>query len=88
MTERNKLSLSLFAKIAILVVWLMLVIIVCAGNWNHNPEGFVKWCSGILFVLNGAAIAYLFIKWTKEYHSSIEALQKQERENLVKAAKK
>lgn len=88
MNERNKLSLSLFAKIAILFVWLTLVIITCAGNWNYCPEGFVKWCTFILFAGNIAAIFYLGRKWVKEYNAAIEALQQKERQELIDQAKR
>lgn len=83
MNERNKLSLSLFAKIAALVVWLVLTIITCAGNWNYNTEGFVKVCTFILFAINIAAIGYLFVKWRKEYNAAIEEIQKKERQELI-----
>lgn len=88
MNERNKLSHEQFAKNFGLLIWLMLVIIVCAGNWNYCPEGFVKWCSGILMAVNLGAIVYLFLKWRKEYNDAIEFLQKQDRAGKVAAANK
>lgn len=88
MNERNKLSLEQFAKNFGLIIWLMLVIIACAGNWNYCPEGFVKVCSGLLMAVNLGAIVYLFLKWRKEYNDAIEALQKQDRAGKVAAANK
>lgn len=88
MNERNKLSNEQFAKNGGLFIWLMLVIIVCAGNWNYCPEGFVRWCSGILMAVNLGAIVYLFLKWRKEYNDAIEALQKQDRKEKEEAANK
>ena len=88
MTEKNKNVFAFFAKVAALFVWLILVIITCAGNWNYNPEGFVKWCTFFVMAINFAAIAYLFIKWRKEYLAEVEAIQQKERQELIDSAKK
>lgn len=86
MNERNKLSLSLYAKIIALGVWLFVTIIACAGNWNWNPEGFVEWCAAILLVLNVVAILLIGSRCVKEYNAEIKAIQDREKEEREKAA--
>lgn len=88
MTERNKLSLSLYAKLGILLIWAAVTVIACAGNWNHNPEAFVNLCTVILFVMNLGVIAYLFVKWKKEYDAALKAIQDKERQDKIDQANK
>ena len=86
MNERNKISLALYAKFGILLLWLAVTVIACAGNWNFNPEGFVNLCTVILFVMNLGAIAYLFVKWKKEYDAALKAIQDKERQDKIDQA--
>ena len=88
MTERNKLSLTLFAKLFALLIWIMVTIAACSGNWNWNPERFVEWCSVILILMTIAAIFIIGYVWVKAYHAEIEAIQKRERKEFENAAKK
>ena len=88
MTERNKESLELFAKMGALIVWLLLVIITCCGVWNFDKEeGFVRTCALLLMLVNLGAIGYLFVKWRKEYNAAIKAIQDKERQELKDQAK-
>lgn len=88
MTERNKLSLVLYAKLAVLFIWGMLAIINFAGVMNYCPEAFVKWCAGILLVGNGFLIWRYGKRLVAEKDAAIEEIQKEEREELVKKANK
>lgn len=86
MTERNKISLELFGKLAVLFVWGIVTIITFAGVLNYNPEAFVKWCAGITLAFNGTAIFLLAKKFLKERNDKLVKIQEAEREALVQQA--
>lgn len=86
MTERNKLSLVLYAKLTVLFIWGALAIINFAGVMNYCPESFVKWCAAILLIGNGVLIWRYGKRLVDEKNAQIVAIQQKEREELVKKA--
>lgn len=86
MTERNKISLELFGKLAVLFVWGIVTIVTFAGVLNSCPEAFVKWCAGITLAFNGTAIFFLAKKFLRERNDKLVKIQEAEREALVQQA--
>ena len=46
-------------KVLGLAIYGILTIMTCAGVWNYNPEGFIKWCALALGLCNAGVIVYL-----------------------------
>lgn len=46
-------------KVLVLAIYGLLTIATCAGVWNFNPEGFIKWCALALGLCNAGVIVYL-----------------------------
>ena len=46
-------------KVVLLAIYGILTIMTCAGVWNYNPEGFIKWCALALGLCNAGVIVYL-----------------------------
>ena len=72
MNEKNKSELAFFAKILALAVWGLISIITFAGVLNYCPESFVKWCAGIVLVMNGIIIWRYARRLVKE-HDEVKA---------------
>lgn len=70
MNDKNKL----FAKMAFLFLWGMLTIVTFAGVLNYCPEAFVKWCAGIVLVMNGLIIWRYAKRLTTEYEKAHTSL--------------
>ena len=78
MNNDNKNRILMGLRMLALVIWLVLVIITCAGVWNFDKEeGFVRWCAFLLMAVNLCAIGYLFVKFRKEDRANSKALQQQ-----------
>lgn len=86
MTERNKIETAFFAKMAALFVWGIISIITFAGVLNYCPEPFVKWCAGILLVLNLTILGFYAYRLVKDKRMAVEAIQQKERDELVEQA--
>lgn len=86
MTERNKIEIAFFAKMLALFVWGVISIATFAGVMNYCPEPFVKWCAGILLVLNLAILGFYASRLVKDKRMAVEALQQKERDELVEQA--
>ena len=67
MNDKNKSELAFFAKILALAVWGLISIITFAGVLNYCPEPFVKWCAGIVLVMNGVIIWRYARRLVKEH---------------------
>lgn len=70
MNDKNKSELAFFAKILALAVWGIISIITFAGVLNYCPEPFVKWCAGIVLVMNGIIIWRYVRRLVKEHEES------------------
>lgn len=55
----NKSRIKWGLKTLALVLYGLLTIATCAGVWNYNPEGFIKWCALALGLCNAGVIVYL-----------------------------
>lgn len=86
MTERNKIELTFFVKMLALFVWGLISIVTFAGAMN-TPETFVKWCAGILLVLNIAVIWRYAKRLIADKMNAIEAIQAKEREEMLNSRK-
>lgn len=84
MNERNKIELAFFAKMAALFVWGIIAIITFAGVLNYCPEGFVKWCAGILLAINAVAIGACGWYIYKQHSAKVKELQDKNKESLKK----
>ena len=73
METDNKLRLAYGLKIAALAIWAMLTIITCAGVWNFDPEGFVKWAALALLICNGLVIFFYGKRLNKEFKANMKA---------------
>lgn len=73
METDNKLRLAYGLKIAALAIWAMLTIITCAGVWNFDPEGFVKWAVLALLICNGLVIFFYGKRLKKEFNANMKA---------------
>ena len=73
METDNKIRLAYGLKIAALAIWAMLTIITCAGVWNFNPEGFVKWAALALLICNGIVIYCFGKRLNKEFKANLQA---------------
>ena len=74
MNNENKTRIIYGIKMLALVLYIILTIITCAGVWNYNPEGFVKWCAFALAICNGILSVKYFLRLRKEYKDYIKAL--------------
>lgn len=75
MNNDNKNRILKGLRMLALVIWLVLVIITCAGVWNFDKEeGFVRWCAFLLMAVNLFAISYLFVKFRKDGQADGKAL--------------
>lgn len=72
METDNKLRLAYGLKIAALAIWALLTIITCAGVWNFNPEGFVKWSALALLIVNFVFIIVLGKKFNTEFKAAMK----------------
>lgn len=73
METDNKLRLAYGLKIFALAIWAVLTIITCAGVWNFNPEGFVKWAALALLICNGLVIFFYGKRLNKEFKANMKA---------------
>ena len=74
MKTDNNLRFAYGLKIAALVLWGILTIITCAGVWNANPEGFVKWCAAALLLTNGIVLWRFAKKLHEGYADALREL--------------
>ena len=72
MNDENKNRLVFGLKVVALVLFIGLTIITCAGVWNYNPEGFVKWCALALAICNGYLAVKYYLKIKKEYDDVVK----------------
>ena len=61
--KTNKESLYNWLKSIALGLWGLITIITCACVWNSDADAFSKVMTAILFVINGAAIIWVAIKY-------------------------
>ena len=73
MEQDNKLRLAYALTIAAIAIWAMLTIITCAGVWNFDPEGFVKWAALALLICNGLVIFFYGKRLNKEFKANMNA---------------
>lgn len=73
METDNKLRLAYGLKIFAFALYALLTIITCAGVWNYNPEGFIKWCAIALFITNGCVIYFFVKRLSKEFKAAMKA---------------
>lgn len=55
----NQSRIAKGIKVVLLAIYGILTIMTCAGVWNFNPEGFIKWCALALGLCNAGVIVYL-----------------------------
>lgn len=80
MDQDNKLRLVFGLKMLALVIYAVLTAITCAGVWNYNPEGFIKWCALAMGLCNGALAVKYYLRLKREYDAALIALRKTEKE--------
>lgn len=73
METDNKLRLAYWLKVFVLGLWGLFTIITCAGVWNYNQEGFVKWTAFLLMICNGVVIYFFIRRLNKEFKANLKA---------------